>query len=420
VTSLSTPLRLTSGVTLPNRIAKAATEEALADAAGDPTPALAHLYERWSRGGAGLLLTGHVIVDRAHRGRPRDVVLEDDRALDRFRTWANAARVAGNAAFMQINHAGRQTPRTVNGRPAAPSAGDAVRMLGSFAPPRAMHASEIHEVARSFVRAAVLAERAGFDGVQIHAAHGYLLSQFLSPLTNHRTDAYGGSVENRARLLLEIVRGIRAEAGQGGRPFAVSVKINSADFQRGGFDASDFRVVAAMLDDAGIDLLEISGGNYESFAPFEGHKSERTRAREAYFLEFAREIRDLVKVPIMLTGGFLSRDAMASAMADGVDVIGMARPLILEPELPTRLIAGLVARAALAIEPKRRTPRSLVALAEGSWYWAQIARIARGGEPDRHMSTWRAILAYLAYDFSTGFFGGSHARPALPAAAPAD
>ncbi len=299
---LSTLLRLRSGLTLSNRIAKAATEEALADAAGDPTPVLSQLSARGSGGGAGLSNTGHVIVDRAHRGRPRDVVLEDDRALARFEAWALAARGAGGAVLMQLNHAGRQTPRTLNRRPSAPSAGDAVRMMGSFAPPRAMSVAEIRETAHSFARAATLAERAGFDGVQIHAAHGYLLSQFLSPRTNRRTDDYGGSLENRARLLLEIVRGVRAETGKTGRAFAVSVKINSADFQRGGFDADDFRAVAKMLDAAGIDLLEISGGNYESFAPFEGHKSERTRAREAYFLEFARDVRAHIETPIMLTG----------------------------------------------------------------------------------------------------------------------
>jgi 2,4-dienoyl-CoA reductase-like NADH-dependent reductase (Old Yellow Enzyme family) len=412
VTSLSAPLRLPSGATLPNRIAKAATEEALGDAAGDPTGPLEHLYARWSRGGAGLLITGHVIVERAHRARPRDVVLEDDTAIDRFRGWATAAKAGGSSAWMQLNHTGRQTPRTVNRRPSAPSEGSAVRMMGGFAPPRAMFEAEIHETTRQFAQSALLAKRAGFDGVQIHAAHGYLLSQFLSPLTNRRTDAYGGSVENRARLLLEIVRAVR---GTVGIAFAVSVKLNSADFQRGGFDAADSRVVAKLLDAEKIDLLEISGGNYESFAPFEGHTSERSRAREAFFLEFARDVRAEVALPLMVTGGFRSRDAMESALADGVDVIGMARPLIMEPELPGRLLSG--DSAAARVVPPRWAPRALHVAGEGAWYWAQLVRVARAQEPAPALSTWRALLAYLGYDIATGFFSRPPPRPTLPAAA---
>lgn len=407
MTRLAEPLVLPNGAILKNRIAKAATEEALADARGDAGPGLSRLYERWSRGGAGLVITGHVIVDRAHRGRPRDVVIEDDSGAAALRGWAAAARAGGATAWVQLNHAGRQTPRTISRNPAAPSEGDAVALAG-FGRPRAMSVDEIGQVVRSFSRAARVATQAGFDGVQIHAAHGYLLSQFLSPRTNRRTDGYGGSIENRARMLLEVVRAVREAMP---RSAALSVKINSADFQRGGFGGDDFRAVAKMLDEARIDLLEISGGNYESWTMFEGPKTERTRAREAYFLDFAREVRDLVRVPIMLTGGFRTRPAMEEARDDGVDVVGMARALIAEPELPRALLDGT--RDGARPTPPMRVPRRFTAVAEAAWFWAQLARLSRGDEPDTRMSAWRAIVAYLGFDLVTALFT-PRVRPALP------
>jgi 2,4-dienoyl-CoA reductase-like NADH-dependent reductase (Old Yellow Enzyme family) len=388
---LATPLRLPNGSVLVNRIAKAAMEEALSDPEENPTPEIARLYRRWAEGGPALLITGHVLVDRAARARPRDVVIEDDRAMPALRAWAEAARSGGAEVWMQLNHAGRQTPRHIAPEPVAPSAVPAVKMLASFGRPRALREDEIADVIARFVRAAEIAERAGFTGVQVHAAHGYLLSQFLSPLTNLREDRWGGSIENRARLLLEIVRAVRRALKS---TTAVGVKLNSADFQRGGFDKEDLTQVVRLLEREGIDLLEISGGNYESPALFRGTS---TTAREAYFLEFARAIRSLTKVPIMLTGGFRSRGAMEEALAEGVvDVIGVARPLAIDPDFPRHLLDGTVERSPVAV--REVFLKSFAALADGSWSWMQIRRMAHGDSPDPQLSTWLAIVYYLFFD----------------------
>jgi 2,4-dienoyl-CoA reductase-like NADH-dependent reductase (Old Yellow Enzyme family) len=388
---LATGLRLPNGTLLRHRIAKAAMEEALSDPHQDPTPELARLYRRWADGGAALLITGHVLVDRTARARPRDVVVEDERASDRLSAWADAARSAGAEVWMQLNHAGRQTPRHVARVPVAPSAVPAVKLLASFGRPRALREDEIHDLVARFARAAVIAERAGFTGVQVHAAHGYLISQFLSPLTNTRDDAWGGPIENRARFLLDVVRAIR---GAVKKTTAVAVKLNSADFQRGGFDEHDFGEVVRMLDAEGIDLLEISGGNYESPALFKGTSSS---AREAYFLEFARAVRALTKVPIMVTGGFRSRAVMEQALVEGaVDVIGLARPLALEPDLPRRLLDGTAERS--TVTTKDVFVKSLSVVADGAWSWMQIRRMAHGEAPDPGLSTWTSLLYYLFFD----------------------
>ncbi len=366
-------------------------EEALSDPHEDPTPELARLYRRWAEGGAALLITGHVMVDRSARARPRDVVVEDDRALPMLEAWATAARVNGAEVWMQLNHAGRQTPRFVAREPVAPSAVPAVKMFASFGRPRALREEEIEEIIARFGRAAEIAERAGFTGVQIHAAHGYLLSQFLSPRTNLREDQWGGSIENRARILIRVIRTIRASVKS---TTAVGVKLNSADFQRGGFDKEDFAAVVRMLDGEGIDLLEISGGNYESPTLFAGTS---TASREAYFLEFARAVRDLTSVPIMLTGGFRSRKVMEGALTEGVvDVIGMARPLAIDPDFPRRLLDGSVDRSEVTM--KAVFLKSFNALADGAWSWMQIRRMAHGDAPDPKLSTWLSIAYYLFFD----------------------
>ena len=240
------PLQLPNGATIPNRIAKAAMEENMADATQAPSAELLRLYQAWAEGGAGLLLTGNVMIDGRAMTGPGGVVLEDDSQLDKFRAWARAGRTRGAQFWMQLNHPGRQMQANLGQPTVAPSA--VSLELGSFSKmfpqPKALDDQEIAELIRRFVRAAELAEQAGFTGVQIHAAHGYLLSQFLSPISNRRNDAWGGSLENRARLLLEVVKAVRASVSPG---FCVAVKLNSADFQRGGFDAADARRVVEML-----------------------------------------------------------------------------------------------------------------------------------------------------------------------------
>ena len=251
--------------------------EALGDLRDDATPALERLYRRWSDGGAGLLITGHAMVDRRYLEQAGNVVLDDDTDEPALRAWAAAGARAGNHLWVQLNHPGRQCTRFQSDRPVAPSA-VALPVRGFFARPRALEDAEIHGLIEAFARAAAIVRRNGFTGVQVHAAHGYLISQFLSPRTNRRSDAWGGSLENRARFLLEIVRAVRTAVGPG---FPLAVKLNSADFQRGGLVPAEAVDVAGMLAGEGIDLLEISGGTYQRIA-FAGHdgRSEPTRARQ--------------------------------------------------------------------------------------------------------------------------------------------
>ncbi len=337
--SLFSPLILPNGQSIPNRIAKAAMEENMADADHAPSAQLRALYAAWADGGSGLVITGNVMVDRRAMTGPAGVVLEDDRFLDRFRAWAEAGRAGEGKLWMQINHPGRQMPAGLGQETLAPSA--IALDLGSqskqFPMPRAMSEAQIADVIRRFITTAVLAERASFDGVEVHAAHGYLVSQFLSPLSNQRTDQWGGSLENRARLLVEIVRGIRAAVAPG---FAVAVKLNSADFQRGGFSPEDARAVVAMLAPLGVDLVELSGGSYEAPAMMGASRDERTLAREAYFLEFAEEIARVAPMPLMVTGGIRRRAVAQQVVDSGVAMAGIATALAIEPDLPRKWQAG--------------------------------------------------------------------------------
>ena len=331
--SLFSPLNLPNGAVIPNRIAKAAMEENMADEDHAPSAELLRLYRAWAEGEAGLIITGNVMVDARAMTGPGGVVLEDDRHLDRFREWAKAGRSRGAQMWMQINHPGRQMPAALGQQTLAPSA--IALDLGAqsklFATPREMTAADIAEVERRFVTTAALAERAGFTGVEIHAAHGYLLSQFLSPLTNRRRDDWGGSLENRARLLVDIVRGVRKSVAPG---FVVAVKLNSADFQRGGFSPEDAQAVVAMLAPLGVDLVELSGGSYEAPAMMGAARDERTLAREAYFLDFARDIARVATMPLMVTGGIRRREVAEQVVASGVAMAGIATALAIEPNLP--------------------------------------------------------------------------------------
>lgn len=391
MTTLAAPLRLACGAILPNRLAKASMSEQLANGSGSPSEDMIRLYERWGRGGAGLLLSGHVMVEPRHVAEAGNVVLEDERGLDALGRWAKAATAGGAHAWVQLNHPGRQTPRLFDGAPVAPSAVPLEVGGGMFAAPRALTEGEIWGIVERFAHAAALAEKAGLTGVEIHGAHGYLVSQFLSPTTNLRRDGWGGDAPRRRRFLLEIARAIRAAVAPA---FAVAVKLNSADFQRGGFGEDDAMEVVAALGEERVDLLEISGGTYEHAVMFGEKAAGSTRRREAFFLDFAERAKAIARMPLMLTGGFRTRAAMESALASGaVDVIGMARPLALEPELPAALLSGksLGARA-----PRLATGwKTLDSVITGSWYQAQLRRMGRGLEPDPTLSRTGALLLFF-------------------------
>ncbi|WP_179402342.1 NADH:flavin oxidoreductase/NADH oxidase family protein [Burkholderia guangdongensis] len=382
-------LTLPNGSTIPNRIAKAAMEENMADADHGPSEQLLRLYQAWADGGAGLLVTGNVMVDSRAMTGPGGVVLEDDAQLDKFKRWARIGRSQGAQFWLQINHPGRQMQANLGQKTWAPSAVplDLGKMSKHFNTPHAMTQSVIDDVIQRFARTARLGEMAGFTGVEIHAAHGYLLSQFLSPLTNRRTDEWGGSLENRARLLLAIVKAVRAVVSPG---FAVAVKLNSADFQRGGFSADDARQVVELLNEWAVDLVELSGGSYEAPAMQGDARDGRTLAREAYFVEFARDIRTVANMPVMVTGGIRRRPVAEQVIDSGVDMVGIGTALALDPNLPRDWRLGK--NNAPQLSPIVWKNKALASLANMATVKFQLRKLSLGGTPDPEVSPVRALI----------------------------
>ena len=431
---LSKPLALPCGAVLENRIAKGAMTEGLADANDNATERHATLYGRWSDGGAGMLLTGNVMVDRRYLERPGNVAIDANGGEDALRRWSAAGTRAGNHLWMQISHPGRQCTRMSSSHPVSPSAEKLSGMMGLMAQPRALEVSEIHDAIGRFAHVARTAKETGFTGVQIHSAHGYLASQFLSPRANRRTDEWGGSLENRARFALEVYKAVREAVGS---DFPVAAKLNSADFQKGGFSKEESVQVARWLAELGLDLIEISGGTYEQMALFgdKGESSERqaesTRRREAYFLEYARDMRDAVDgMPLMVTGGFRTPDLMREVVASGeVDVVGIARPFCVEtnlanailggsrdalptPEKSLRLGPGLLGRASSV-----RTVRTLNGQAEVAWFYRQIVELSEGREPVLSLGAWSAMVGHFARE--AGIVRRRRFKPSKPLALPA-
>ncbi|WP_426423053.1 NADH:flavin oxidoreductase/NADH oxidase family protein [Bradyrhizobium genosp. A] len=387
--SLFDRLVLPNGSIVPNRIAKASMEENMADADQAPSDQLMRLYQSWADGGAGLLLTGNVMIDRRAMTGPGGVVLENDRHLDRFKRWAKIGRSKGAQFWMQINHPGRQMRANLGQETWAPSAIplDLGRMSKHFSTPREMTSEAIADVIGRFAGAAQLAEQAGFTGVEIHAAHGYLLSQFLSPLTNRRGDQWGGPLENRARLLLEIVKAVRAVVSPG---FAVAVKLNSADFQRGGFSTDDAKSVVGMLNHLGVDLVELSGGSYEAPAMQGQARDGRTLAREAYFVEFATDIKTVARMPVMVTGGIRRKPVAEQVLGSGVDMIGIGTALAIDPHLPRDWRLGKDNAPQLRpIEWKSKTLASLANMAAVKF---QLKKLSKGRSPNPNVLPLRALI----------------------------
>ena len=394
------PLALPCGVELPNRVLKSAMSEILGTRDHGVSPGLVRLYEVWAAGGTGTLVTGNVMVDRRALGEPGNVVLEDDRDAEAFARWAAAGRSAGGHVWVQLNHPGKQSPRFLSKQPVAPSAIPlGAGLERAFAAPRALEDGEVLDIIERFGRAAGLVKAAGFTGLQIHGAHGYLVSQFLSPHHNQRTDRWGGSPEKRRAFVLAVYEAVRGAVGPG---FPVSIKLNSADFRQGGFTEEESLAVVGALEAAGIDLIEVSGGTYEAPA-MSGAKAERG-PREAYFLRFAEAVRAQAKVPVAVTGGFRSADAMAEALASGaVDVVGLARPLALEPDLPLRLLAGeeavsQVRRLSTGVKALDR-----MAMLEVTWYEVQLARLAAGKSTNPRLGPWRSLASTLAKQGTQAF-----------------
>ena len=409
---LFTPLTLPNGVTVQNRLCKAAMEENMAEAGQVPGRALNTLYEAWSNtaakdAGAGLVLSGNVMVDPTAMTGPGGVLLEagtlDTPAVrSRFEDWAKAGKAGGSKFVMQISHPGRQVFANMGVEPVSAS-GTKVTLEGMankmFAPARALSEDEIRGLIRRFAETALAAQAAGFDGVQVHSAHGYLVAQFLSPLTNLREDAWGGPLENRARFLLEIIRAIRDRVNA---DFIVGVKLNSADFQRGGFDIEDSEQVVDWLNGEAVDFVEISGGSYESSAMMgnseDGRVESSTEKRELFFFDFAKRISATAKMPLMVTGGVRKRETALHALEEaGVDMVGIGRAFAYNPAL----VADWREDKSLEIKIGRANwkDKALASLAGMAMTKGQLYRLGDGLPIKRKQN---ALLSIIGQQVKTG------------------
>ncbi|KAL4923246.1 uncharacterized protein BDV17DRAFT_301920 [Aspergillus undulatus] len=426
MSSLSDSVKLPCGLVFPNRLVKAAMAEMLAGFQNEPNASLISVYDQWAKGNWGAVLTGNVQVDVNHLGTPFDPALSgtytdastNSELLSKWRKYAEVSQAHGTPTLVQVCHPGRQSMRVsgrkgIFGSTIAPSAipinmGDGFiqRWLGWFVfpPPREMTQKDIDAVTRQFVDTARLMADAGFSGIELHGAHGYLIDQFLNPKSNIRTDAYGGSAAARAKFVLDIIAQIRAVVPS---TFAVGIKFNSADYNSSFFEVTMTQI--GLLADAGIDFLEISGGSYEDPKMFSLNetqqqpgqhsaqtqttgrepKSARTAAREAFFLEFASAVRQRYPaLPLMLTGGFRSRAGAEYALSrNACDMVGIGRPAAIDPAFPRLLLDESLPeeeaqlklnKVAVPFWAKWIPLTAIGAGAESSYYTSQIQRIAKG------------------------------------------
>ena len=396
---IADPILLQRGAPIKNRLLKSAMSEALGTTDNRPTKNYPVLYRAWAKGGIGLLITGNVMIDRRALGEPNNVSIEDDRDMLLLKEWASASTQNDTQCWVQLNHPGKQSPKGLNRENLSPSAIPFKKdMQGFFDTPRAFDSAEIDEVIARFGRSAALVKKAGFSGVQIHGAHGYLVSQFLSPHTNQRTDRWGGTAEKRREFVLCVYREIREQVGE---EFPIGIKLNSADFQKGGFSEEESLAVIRCLEKEGIDHVEISGGTYEQPTMSGKDIRDSTKQREAYFLQFAEKIRSEVEVPLAVTGGFRTATAMNSALNEGsLDMIGLARPLAVDPEYPNKLLAGKTID--VNVNPIKTGIKAIdnMGLMEVAWYGRQLHRISKGQSTKPNEN---AFFAFVKVLFASGF-----------------
>ncbi|KAK6366986.1 hypothetical protein LTS17_010537 [Exophiala oligosperma] len=354
---LGQPLKFEfSGKTAPNRFLKGAMTERLSswdpvhkEKRGVPSKELINVYRRWGEGGLGLILTGNIMVDYDNLESPGNMIIPpgapfEGERFEAFKELATQSKAHGSLIVGQVSHPGRQITQRLSADPVSASdvqlEGEVMGMR--FAKPHAASLAEIKDIIERFTHAAEYLHRAGYDGIQLHGAHGYLLAQFLSQTTNKRTDQYGGSIENRARIIVEMARSIRQRlpASSG---FTLGIKMNSVEFQEGGFTTEEARDVCAMLERAEFDFVELSGGTYQSLAFV--HERESSKKREAFFLVFADLITPALKrTKTYVTGGFMTVNGMVEALKT-VDGVGLARPVCQEPRLANDMLRGKVSGA---------------------------------------------------------------------------
>lgn len=377
---LAQPLNLPCGETLKNRIAKSAMSDSLGNGAGNPTEDQNRIYERWAKGGLALSIIGEVQGTPDFAEKPGNLVLNPHADLDKFARLARAGATDGAHLWPQLGHAGAMADALISA-PKGPSALDLPGLTCS-----ALTLDEIRALPAEFARTAQLAKHCGFGGVELHAAHGFLLNQFLSPLFNKRADTYGGALQNRMRLLLEVISAVRQAVGPA---FPVGLKLNASDQLEGGFGEAESLDVIAAVDKTGIDLIDISGGTY-----FPGAPSSSDRAGSGpYFLDFAARARARTRIPLMITGGFKTLTQAESAITQGkADIVGLARALIVDPELPSFWLSG---RRTDPTFPRFNTPPQGGVTA---WYTMQITRHAKGQPPLAPDDLEAAIAAYQRRD----------------------
>ena len=415
MTILKDKITLPCGAQIKNRICKAAMTERIAFADNYTNQRHLNLYKKWADGDIGILLTGNVQVDKNHLEGPANVCIEEDtyaEQLPLLRKWAEEGTRNNTHLWMQISHAGRQTPGEINQSPKAPSSIQLKIPGRNYGIPSALTTEEIQEIIKKFTFVAKIARETGFTGIQIHSAHGYLLSEFLSPDINLREDEWGGTVENRSRIHVEIIKSIRREVGE---DFPISVKMNSADFQKGGFSPDDSIQVAKIIEAAGVDNIEISGGTYEqprllgldnvSINPDRSEvRKESTIAREAYFLEYAEKIKKNIQIPLMVTGGFRTKQGMEDAIKSGAcEIVGVGRPLCANPYAIKEMFEGKtdhlpIYEKTLSLGPWILSPSSpfrliqaLNAFGAQAWFYQQIKRMGDNKLPDLSLGLFSAF-----------------------------
>ncbi len=387
IKSLSDKIVLKNGIEIKNRFFKSAMSEQLGGKNHNPTKNLSKLYQTWAEGGVGLSVTGNVMVDRNALGEPQNVVLDEKSDLELFKKWAEAGKVNNSHIWIQLNHPGKQTPKFLDSEPVAPSSVPLEKGLSkAFNTPRELTENEILAIIKRFTTSSKLAKEAGFTGVQIHSAHGYLLNQFLSPHHNRREDDWGGSFENRTRFVLEIYKAIRKAVGE---EFPVGIKLNSSDFRDGGFTLDEAIQVAIKLEEEGIDLIEISGGTYEN-PNMMGSSGEE---KEGYFMEYALAIKNKITIPLVLTGGFRSGIAMESALNNGsTDMIGLARPLAIEPDFPDKILKDREHRISLPRLSTGISALDKMVMLGLTWYELQLYKIGKGKKVNPKQSEWSSVF----------------------------
>ena len=387
---LFTPITLPNGTTIKNRFFKSAMSEGMGTRDFQPKKNIATLYKRWAEGGTGLIITGNIMVDPKGTAEPGNIVFDKNSNMEILKNWANQGQQHGAKVMVQLNHPGKQVPKTIAKETVAPSAvplGNGLNKL--FSTPRALTTSEVEELVQKFVTSAKVAKEAGFSGVQIHAAHGYLISQFLSPHDNRRTDKYGGSLENRMRFLKEIYLGMREELG---KDFTIGIKINSTDFKEDGLTEEDSLETIVELANLGLDFVEISGGTYERPAMM-GATSKSTN--QVFFAEYSKKLKQKIEIPVVVTGGIRSINAMNTLLNDNTtDFIGIARPLTIDPNIPNKIKQGTytiveTTRVSTGVKKLDKIFGSLLGIV---YYQVLMQNIAKGKEPKATKNAWPSLI----------------------------